>query len=134
MKIIVYHYLFSRTGKINNHFFQEKKNEKMWICYNRYNILKNISIYTDISYTYISIYRTQYIDISNAIYRYFRYLVAIPTQTHLILFNVSHTHFLQQQGKNLSSSTPHPNQFYKFKLRLYCSSVRRWNFSLDPYK
>ncbi len=49
-------------------FFLEKK-WKMWIGYNLY-ILKNVSIYTDISYTYISIYRTQYIDISDiSIYR-----------------------------------------------------------------
>ncbi len=53
LKIIANHYLFSWTGKINNHFFQEK-NEKMWICYNRC-ISKNISIYTNM-YTYTSIY------------------------------------------------------------------------------
>ncbi len=45
--------------------FFRKKNEKMRFCYNWY-LSKNISIYTDISYTYI--------DISNTIYRYFRYI------------------------------------------------------------
>ncbi len=77
LKIIVNHYLFSRTGKINNHFFQEKKLKNVNLLQPIYiskNIYKNTSIYRT------PIYRYKYSDISNAIYRYFWYIVANPTQ------------------------------------------------------
>ncbi len=72
LKIIANHYLFFELEKLIITFFSGKKMKNVNLLQPKY-IEKYIDIHRYIVHLYI--------DISNAIYRYFRYIVAIPSDS-----------------------------------------------------